>query len=86
VPARLAPVLMFGAFDAILVGAGVLPPQGVAKIRQMGGELYDKTHVAAYVAVVNDLNRTKPIDLIERIASDHGVARNDRKRSVPPRR
>jgi hypothetical protein len=44
-----------------------MPPKEVEKLTQMGTELYEKTGVPVFVAAVEDLNATKPIDLIERI-------------------
>ncbi|WP_353661749.1 hypothetical protein [Hydrogenimonas sp. SS33] len=67
----LLPSALFAQFDPILQNDGVMPPKEVEKIRQMGRELYAKTHVPVFVAVVKDLNETKPIDLIERVKTDH---------------
>jgi uncharacterized membrane protein YgcG len=54
-------------FDPVLVNDGIMPPKEVEKLTQMGTELYEKTGVPVFVAAVEDLNATKPIDLIERI-------------------
>ncbi|NPA28752.1 MAG: hypothetical protein GXO33_01045 [Epsilonproteobacteria bacterium] len=54
-------------FEPILRNDGIMPPKEVAKLDQMGRELYDKTGVAVFVAAVSELNATRPIDLIEQI-------------------
>ncbi|BBG64872.1 arginine/ornithine antiporter ArcD [Hydrogenimonas sp.] len=59
------PSLLFSKTGFILVNDGVMPPKQVEKMEQMGEELYSKTGVAAFVAAVAELNKTKPVDLIE---------------------
>ncbi len=58
---------MFAEPTFVLSNPGVMPPKEVEKIEQMGRELYEKTKVAVYVAVVKDLNGTKPVAFIEKI-------------------
>lgn len=67
----LLPSFLFAQPDFVLVNDGVMPPKEVEKIRQMGSELYEKTHVPVFVAVVEDLNKTRPIDLIEKVKKDY---------------
>ena len=62
-----SPALLFAKVELVLVNDGVMPPKEVKKIEQMGNELYEKTNVPVFVAVVGDLNRSKPIDLINEI-------------------
>jgi hypothetical protein len=64
----IAPLRGATAFDPILANAGVMPPKEVSKIREMGKELYEKTRIPVYVAIVEDLNKTRPVDLIGPIA------------------
>ena len=61
------PFLLSAEPRFVLSNPGILPPKEVEKIEQMGEELYRKSKVAVYVAVVEDLNRTKPMDLIRTV-------------------
>ena len=61
------PTLIFAEPKFVLSNPGVMPPKEVEKIEQMGRELFEKTNVAVYVAVVEDLNETKPVDFIKRV-------------------
>jgi hypothetical protein len=65
------PLVAAEEFDPILKDDVHLPAKEVQKIRQMGDELYKKTGVAVFVALVDDLNTTKPIELIERVNSSY---------------
>ncbi|WP_300367025.1 hypothetical protein [Hydrogenimonas sp.] len=48
-----------------------MPEKEMEKIEEMGNELYEKTKVPVFVAVVADLNETKPIDLIKRVENQY---------------
>ena len=61
------PILIFAEPKFVLSNPGIMPPKEVDKIEQMGKELYEKTKVAVYVAFVEDLNRTKPVDFIRKV-------------------
>ena len=54
-------------FDPILKNDHIMPSKEVIKIRQMGTELYEKTKIPVFVAAVDDLNRTKPVDILDSI-------------------
>jgi hypothetical protein len=68
-----SPALLFAKVELVLVNDGVMPPKEVKKIEQMGNELYEKTNVPVFVAVVGDLNRSKPIDLINEIKKNYST-------------
>jgi hypothetical protein len=59
------------SYRTVIVNDGLLPPKTVAKIDEMGAELYEKTKVPVFVAAVADLNATKPMTLIEKIRRDY---------------
>jgi len=69
----ISPVLLFAHINLVLVNDSVMPPKEVKKIEEMGIELYEKTKVPVFVAAVNDLNRTKPIDLINSIKQNYST-------------
>ncbi len=65
------PLLLFAQNRFILVNDGIMPPKEVKKIEQMGQELYEKTKIPVFVAAVADLNKTRPVDLLENIKKDY---------------
>ncbi|WP_457596281.1 hypothetical protein [Hydrogenimonas sp.] len=65
------PFHLEASIDLVLANAGVMPEKEVKKIEEMGNELYERTGVPVYVAVVGDLNDTRPVDLIETIRKEH---------------
>ena len=67
----LIPSFLFAQLRFVLVNDGVMPKKEMEKIEEMGNELYEKTKVPVFVAVVADLNETKPIDLIKRVESQY---------------
>ena len=69
----LCTALQASTFDPILVNDDIMPPKEVDKLTQMGRELYEKTHIPVFLAAVNDLNHTRPIDLIEDIKKNHST-------------
>jgi hypothetical protein len=54
-------------FDPILKNEGMMPDKEVQKIEEMGRELYEKSQIPVFLAVVEELNQTKPIDLLQKI-------------------
>ncbi|BDY12808.1 hypothetical protein [Hydrogenimonas cancrithermarum] len=58
-------------FSPIIANDAIMPDKEIEKLNEMGRELYQKAHVPVFVAAVDDLNRTKPIDLIERIEREY---------------
>jgi len=54
-------------FDPILVNKTMMPDKEVQKIEEMGRELYQKSQIPVFLAVVEELNQTKPIDLLQKI-------------------
>ncbi len=67
----LIPSFLFAQLRFVLVNDGVMPEKEMEKIEEMGNELYEKTKVPVFVAVVADLNETKPIDLIKRVENQY---------------
>jgi len=67
----LLPTVLFAQLRFVLVNDGVMPPKEVQKIEEMGNELYEKTQIPVFVAVVEDLNKTRPIDLIEKVQENY---------------
>ncbi|WP_456485955.1 hypothetical protein [Hydrogenimonas sp.] len=65
------PLLLFAQNRFILVNDGIMPSKEVKKIEQMGQELYEKTKIPVFVAAVADLNKTRPVDLLENIKKDY---------------
>jgi len=56
-------------FDPILKNEAMMPDKEVEKIEEMGRELYQKSQIPVFLAVVKELNQTKPIDLLKEIQS-----------------
>jgi len=63
-------MLLF-ANSYVLVNDGIMPLKEVNKIEEMGKELYQKTKIPVFVAAVKELNKTKPIDLINIIKQNN---------------
>ena len=64
------PMLLF-ANSYVLVNDGIMPLKEVNKIEEMGKELYQKTKIPVFVAAAKELNKTKPIDLINIIKQNN---------------
>jgi len=65
------PSLLFARVDIVLVNDGIMPLKEVKKIEEMGIELYEKTKVPVFVAVVKELNATRPVDVIDSIKKNY---------------
>ena len=67
------PALLFAKVKVVLVNDGIMPLKEVEKIEEMGTELYKKTGVGVFVAAVEELNTTRPIDIIDSIKQNYAT-------------
>ncbi len=66
-----SPLLLQAEPQFVLNNPGVMPSKEVEKIEAMGRELYLKTKIPVFVAIAEDLNRSKPVMFIEKIKREY---------------
>ena len=59
------------SFAPVVANDGIMPEKEVVKLTEMGAELYEKTGVPVFVAAVDNLKKSPPVDFIEGIKASH---------------